>query len=651
MVSRKTASAFTPALTIAALLACTTPTRSVATYLVTPLIGQAAPSFPVPDAVAKGTKISVASSSNNMNAVSQTLAKGFKNQYSGTVEVTSTDVNTAIQDVLNGNTDLAAISRPLSAEEKAKGLIAVPVRREKIAIVVSKDNPFAASLTSDQFARIFRGEIKDWSAVGDSAGPIKVVDRPAASETRQALKTYPVFASSEFKTGSNATQLSEDSAEALAKAVGKDGIGYALVSQLEGQPGIKAIELHKTLPDNPLYPFSQPYSFVYAGGASPAVAAFLGYATGNPGQSALNGAGLSGYAVLPTAGTTAANRTDAGLNAGTAAGDGASSNAAAEGTAGNSTDGTADSSANGNAVGSGATEGTSSTVIVEEDDSAVLDGKDGLLGAEDGVSANRGRWWWLLLPLAGLGLLIWAASKRGTEEETGYIANGGAKGGSVDNDDDKVRGAYRSADSLPKAGPNAGSNGELNSVAAAEADGINSSVGMDADAGMGAVGVKPAGLGSGEIAAAGITGVAAATAGASAGLGRMRNTSGDTTIDSNIDSKSISGSVEDGIGSRKGSAFQSGSEDIQGDTREGLGNLRANVQGGVAGDRTNRQTNVQANRQDGSIDPIMNLANDNSVEEADSTWLDRAKARINEATEQVKDPASDVENDTSGKKL
>jgi hypothetical protein len=40
-----------------------------------PIVGQAAPSFPVPDAVAKGTKVRVSSSSDNMNAITQTLAR------------------------------------------------------------------------------------------------------------------------------------------------------------------------------------------------------------------------------------------------------------------------------------------------------------------------------------------------------------------------------------------------------------------------------------------------------------------------------------------------------------------------------------------------------------------------------------------------
>ena len=625
MANRKMASV----LTIAALFACAIPTKSVASYWMAPVIGQAAPNFPVPDSVAKGTRISVVSSSDNMNAITETLAKGFKSQYLGTVNVSTTDAIAALQEVLNGNADLAAISRPLSAEEKTKGLIAVPVRREKIAIVVSKDNPFASSLTGDQFARILRGEIKNWSEVGGPAGPIKFVDRPDTSETRQSLKPYPVFASSEFKTGSNATKLSEDSTEALVKALGKDGIGYVLVSQLQGQPGLKAVELHKTLPDNPRYPFSQPYSFVYAGGASPEVAAFLGYATGNPGQSVLNGADLSGYAVLPSAGTTtaAANGAGADSNGGT------STNGAAEGTAGASTAGTADGSSNEKAAGNTATDGT---VVIEEDGSAVVDKANRADGADgvNGLSTDRGRWWWLLLPLAGLALLIWAASKRGTEEETGYIANGGTA-------DDRVSSAYRDDSDLP--------NTRLGSVEADVPPSVaGTGAGLESSAGLAAPSSPNVSSGS-----SGLRAAAAGTAVAgTAGVNQMRNKGGDATMDL----AGIPGSVKDGIGIENDSAqsginsvesnvqgsidsdrttLQGGVDSSKGRTQTGLGNLHSNIQGGVQG-------GVQGSVQ-GDTDSFK--AAQGSSGGSGSSWLDRAKARINEATDQVKDKASDVKGD------
>ncbi|MGB5917455.1 MAG: substrate-binding domain-containing protein, partial [Phormidesmis sp.] len=263
MVNRKTVSA----LTIAALIACAVPIKSKASALGSSLIdqavlsqavlsqavlgqevlGQAAPTFPVPASVEKGTEITVSSSSDNMNAISAALRQGFESTYANSkVTVETKDANAALQDVLNGNADLAAISRPLTAAEKQKGLIAVPVRREKIAIVVDKDNPFSNSITGSQFAQIFRGEIKNWSAVGGPDSVIKLVDRPASSETRQALSPYPVFTTAPFNAANGATTLESDTPEALITALGTNGVGYVLVGELAGQPELKALPLHQT---------------------------------------------------------------------------------------------------------------------------------------------------------------------------------------------------------------------------------------------------------------------------------------------------------------------------------------------------------------------------------------------------------------------
>lgn len=411
MVNCKTASA----ITIAALMASVLPAQlripaaAKAVDLAFPTelaaefaaIAQATPNFAVPDSVPKGTKIRISSSSDNMNTISALLQKGFEGAYAGSnVDIQTKSVDAALQDVLNDNADLAAISRPLTDAEKAKGLIAVPVRREKIAIIVNNANPFTQSLTGSQFAQIFRGEIKDWAKVGGAAGPIRVIDRALTSETRQSLQSYPVFKTAPFQTSDNATQLPTESTEALTEALGQDGISYALIGEVEGQSELKAIALHQTPPTDQRYPFSQPYSFVYVGGAPESVQAFLGYATGNPGQAALNDANLTGDGVIAAATNNSAG-TAGSTPVGTDTAGNPSSNSSENG-AGNVTD-----EALGNASDGSVPAGA---------------GVPDASGATDSFT-DKGRWWWLLLPLAGLGLLLWAAGKRSTEEETDYLTN------------------------------------------------------------------------------------------------------------------------------------------------------------------------------------------------------------------------------------
>ncbi|MEL6456312.1 MAG: substrate-binding domain-containing protein, partial [Cyanobacteria bacterium J06623_5] len=89
---------------------------------ITPVTAQTAPTFPLPTAVPENTAVRISSGSDNMNAISEALRQGFEGDYANSeVSITTKSADQAIQDVLNDNADLAAISRPLTAEEKAQG--------------------------------------------------------------------------------------------------------------------------------------------------------------------------------------------------------------------------------------------------------------------------------------------------------------------------------------------------------------------------------------------------------------------------------------------------------------------------------------------------------------------------------------------------
>lgn len=249
--------------------------------------------FPLPESVAQGTGIRI-HGSNSMARVNQTLEQRFEQKFPGAnVTVANGNTSKALQAVLAGGADLAAIGRPLTAQEEAQGLVAVPVGRDKIAIVIGANNSFAKSLNSNQFARIFRGEIKNWSEVGGAPAAIRFVDRPATNDTRQAFRNYPVFKNAKFATGANATKAADDSTNAVIQKLGRNGIGYLPANQLRNQPGVKAVLMQGRAPTSAKYPFSQSLFYVYKGPtANAAAAAFLGYATAAVGQQAVRQAGV-----------------------------------------------------------------------------------------------------------------------------------------------------------------------------------------------------------------------------------------------------------------------------------------------------------------------------------------------------------------------
>ncbi|MEA5448147.1 DUF4912 domain-containing protein [Leptolyngbya sp. CCNP1308] len=241
----------------------------------------------IPTSLEPGSELTI-ESSETMRLVNEALRSRFSSQYGDAqVEVEYDSANNALQALTDGDADLAAIGRSLTVEEASAGLREVPVSRNKIAILVSPSNPFAGSLTVEQFAQIFRGEITNWAEVGGQDAPIVLVDQPADSDTRQAFRNYPVFESGVFESAPGATVLSEASAATIAENLDENSISYVVAEQALNNPAVKIVPMHDTLPDDERYPFSQPLSYVYSPeSASPAVLAFLGFAV-NPDSEAL----------------------------------------------------------------------------------------------------------------------------------------------------------------------------------------------------------------------------------------------------------------------------------------------------------------------------------------------------------------------------
>ena len=232
------------------------PKFQAAAFKPSPLLVQAptlSPTFKLPDSVAKDTIVKI-DGSTSLESVNQALKQRFEQQYAGAkVETSYSGTQAALQSVLDGKVDLAAIGRPLTDAEKAKGLTALPIARHKIAIFVSPKSPFQGDITFEQFARIFRGELTDWSKLGTgsggASGAIRLIDRPNSSDTRSAFENYPVFQKAPFQTGANATQVAEDTTDAVVKALGTDGIGYAIADQVLDRSDVRIVQMHKNAAD------------------------------------------------------------------------------------------------------------------------------------------------------------------------------------------------------------------------------------------------------------------------------------------------------------------------------------------------------------------------------------------------------------------
>ncbi len=247
-------------------------------------LGNLAQRFPRQASVPAGTTISI-DGSTSMVLINQALKSSFLDTYPGTVVNTAaTGSDNGIQALLGGSVNVAAISRPLTAAEQSQGLEAVPVARDRIAIVVGASNPFRRSLSRSQLQQIFRGEITNWSTFGGPDRPIRVINRPSVSGTHKAFREL-VLGGADFGKTANITTLDRDATTPLLRLLGSDGISYATYAQVADQQTVRVVAIDGSMPDADSYPFQRPLFYVYRKPIDPAVKAFLGFALSADGQS------------------------------------------------------------------------------------------------------------------------------------------------------------------------------------------------------------------------------------------------------------------------------------------------------------------------------------------------------------------------------
>jgi phosphate transport system substrate-binding protein len=127
--------------------------------------------------------------------------------------------------VREGHAVIGRIARPLTAEERAGGLIATPVFRVPCTFMI---NPAAnvRDLTADQVARIFRGEINNWQEVRGTNLRIKRVTREDSDSTLRVLRaTMPGWRDLEFTDRSKMAATSQDAYEMVSETPGAIGFG------------------------------------------------------------------------------------------------------------------------------------------------------------------------------------------------------------------------------------------------------------------------------------------------------------------------------------------------------------------------------------------------------------------------------------------
>lgn len=138
---------------------------------------------------AAGSKESVATDgSTSMNKVIGALSETFEAKTGISVTYNATGSGAGIQAVQEKRCDIGLSSRSLKESEKAKGLEETILALDGIAIIVNPSNPIC-DLDVPTLAKIYKGEVTNWSELGGKEAEIVLIGREAGSGTRDGFET------------------------------------------------------------------------------------------------------------------------------------------------------------------------------------------------------------------------------------------------------------------------------------------------------------------------------------------------------------------------------------------------------------------------------------------------------------------------------
>ena len=180
--------------------------------------------------------------STSMEKVIGALSEQFMADNSGvSVTYDPTGSGAGIEAASNGSADIGLASRALKDEEKAGGLTETVVALDGIAVIVNAGSK-VEDLSVEQIAKIFTGEITDWSEVGGEAGKISCIGREAGSGTRDGFETITGTA----EACKYRQELTSTGDVIATVASNPDAIGYASLAALKNT--VKALSVSGVTP-------------------------------------------------------------------------------------------------------------------------------------------------------------------------------------------------------------------------------------------------------------------------------------------------------------------------------------------------------------------------------------------------------------------
>ncbi|MBR5001657.1 MAG: phosphate ABC transporter substrate-binding protein [Firmicutes bacterium] len=230
--------------------------------------------------------------STSMEKVIGALGEAFQNDTGISFTYNPTGSGSGIKAVQEGRCDIGLSSRDLKAEEKEAGLSGTVLAYDGIAIIVNPENP-VSDLSVETIAKIYTGEITNWSEVGGNDAEIVLIGREAGSGTRDGFESITdtedacQYRQELTSTGDVITTVSQN----------PGAIGYASVASVKDT--VKAVTVDGVAPTEETikdgsYVVQRPFVLVTKSDAelSEAAQKFFDYITSSDANEIIAGAGV-----------------------------------------------------------------------------------------------------------------------------------------------------------------------------------------------------------------------------------------------------------------------------------------------------------------------------------------------------------------------
>jgi len=211
-------------------------------------------------AAAQRAKMIQIKGSDTMVNLVQILAEEYMGKNPGSaIAVLGGGSGTGITGLINQTCDIANSSREWKPKEIDqawdKGITPRPfvIAVDGLSIIVNEKNPIAR-LTVAQVGALYRGEIKNWKAIGEFAKPVSLYGRQSNSGTYVFMQEF-VLGNKNYSTDMKEMNGNAQIIEGIIQdegAVGYVGVGYLFDEKGQVRKGLKVLEISKE-PGGPAY--------------------------------------------------------------------------------------------------------------------------------------------------------------------------------------------------------------------------------------------------------------------------------------------------------------------------------------------------------------------------------------------------------------